>query len=68
MKVFEFESPIDDKGNLKIPDHLIKIAPKNKNVRTMIFIEEEDKLWENLVREQFFAGYSDSDSIYDSET
>jgi len=67
MKVFEFESSIDDKGNLKIPHHLINIVPKNKNLRAMIFIEEDDKLWKNLVKEQFFAGYYSSDSIYDSE-
>jgi len=67
MKAYEFESSVDEKGNLKLPQKLINIIPKNKNLRTIVLIEEEDNLWNGLVKEQFFSGYSDSDSIYDSE-
>jgi hypothetical protein len=67
MRAYEFESSVDDKGYMKLPLQLIKLIPKNKNLRAMLFIEDEDNLWKGLVKEQFFAGYSDSDSIYDSE-
>ncbi len=67
MQAYEFESSVDEKGYMKLPPQLINLIPKNKNLRTMVFIEDEDNLWKSLVKEQFFAGYSDLDSIYDSE-
>ena len=67
MKAYEFESAVDDKGYLKLPIQLMNLLPKNKNLRAMIFIEDEDNLWNGLIKEQFLAGYSDSDAIYDLE-
>jgi len=66
MQAYEFESSVDENGYMKLPARLINLIPKNKNIRTMVFIDDEDNLWKGLIKEQFFAGYSDSDSIYDS--
>ena len=67
MRAYEFESSVDEKGYMKLPLQLINLIPKNKNLRAMVFIEDEDNLWKGFVREQFIAGYADSDAIYDSE-
>jgi len=67
MKVYEFESSLDERGYIKLPAQLINLIPKNKNLRAMVFVEDEDNLWKGLVREQFLNGYADSDSIYDLE-
>ncbi len=69
MKAIEFKA--------KMKNHLIRV-PKNisanlsedKEVRVIVLLDEfeenEDSNFKKLTKEQFLAGYSDSDAIYDS--
>ncbi len=39
---------------------------KMKTMQAIEFLEEDgEKAWSNLAAEQFFAGYAESDTIYD---
>ncbi len=70
IKALEFSSRVID-NQIQIP---VKIESEiklnnNKNVRVIVLIEEplieEDDSFKFLAQEQFFNGYSSSDSIYD---
>lgn len=72
MIALEFKSRIKN-NRIKIPSGIqskIKSDPE-KDVRVILFLEETDaKLEENEFKQaavsDFFKGYSESDSIYDS--
>ncbi len=72
MIAFEFKSRIKN-NRIKIPSGIqskIKSDPE-KDVRVILFLEEADGLIEDNEFNQaavsdFFKGYSESDSIYDS--
>ncbi|MBF0231281.1 MAG: hypothetical protein HQK63_17085 [Desulfamplus sp.] len=66
MKAYKCYASIMADGQLSIP---LKIANKLKTptkIRVMIFVEEEDTEWNDFTMTQFFNGYSEEDSIYDS--
>ncbi|MBF0389531.1 MAG: hypothetical protein HQK71_05435 [Desulfamplus sp.] len=66
MKAYECYASIMADGQLSIP---LKIANKLKTptkIRVMIFVEDEDTEWNDFTMTQFFNGYSEEDSIYDS--
>lgn len=69
MKAVEFNSRLKNKS-IEIPDKLSSELPGDKNVRVIILYEEQADNQENdfkfLAKDQFLAGYSDSDSIYDN--
>ena len=69
MKAVEFKSKLKNK-TLEIPDSLSSELSGEKEIRVIVLNEEEnqgEKDFQNLVREQFLSGYSESDSIYDDE-
>ena len=70
MKAVEFKSQLKNK-TIQIPDSLSSELSGGKEIRVIVLYEEEENQGEtdfqNLVREQFLAGYSESDSIYDDE-
>jgi hypothetical protein len=43
-------------------------TPKHEAVRVMVLLpeNEEEADWKNLAAEQFLAGYSEGDAIYDA--
>ena len=58
-------------GKLEIPEDLLASLPRGQSLRVIILIPEapdsdESALWARLTSEQFFAGYSESDSVYDT--
>ncbi|MEQ8172623.1 MAG: hypothetical protein ABRQ38_27315 [Candidatus Eremiobacterota bacterium] len=70
MKAYELPAQITSDGKIDIPDRLLTLLPKKDMIRVIILVEEpsdieENSLWPRFTSEQFFSGYSDSDSIYD---
>ncbi|MBS3776707.1 MAG: hypothetical protein KGY70_16035 [Bacteroidales bacterium] len=70
MKAFEFKSKLKNKSII-VPDNLSSKLSGKKEIRVIILYEEEENQdendFQNIAREQFLAGYSESDSIYDDE-
>jgi hypothetical protein len=69
MKAVEFKSKLKNK-TIEIPDSLSSELSGEKEIRVIVLYEEENQVekdFQNLVREQFLSGYSESDSIYDDE-
>ena len=70
MKAVEFKSKLKNK-TIEVPESLSTELSGEKEIRVIVLYEEEEnqdgKNFQNLAREQFLAGYSESDSIYDDE-
>ena len=69
MKAVEFKARMKNKL-IRVPDNLSSELSEDKDVRVIVLLEEIENQEENdfmtLSKEQFVAGYSDSDSIYDN--
>lgn len=70
MKAYEFPIKVTPGGKLELPDALLNLLPVNQVVRVIVLISEptdmeEQAAWSRLTAEQFFAGYSKADAIYD---
>ena len=69
MIAYEFPTQISPEGTLELPNHLLERVPKDQAVRVIILIseptEDENVAWSRLSAEQFLAGYTDADAIYD---
>jgi hypothetical protein len=70
MKAYEFPTKLTSDGKLELPDKLLKLLPDNQIIRIIILISEptdmeEQSAWPHLTAEQFLAGYSEADSVYD---
>jgi hypothetical protein len=72
MRAIEFTTKLKN-HSIPVPENIEKQmkSSKNKDVRVLILIEEpeasEEQEFQNIAREQFLKGYSDSDSIYDKQ-
>ena len=70
MKAYEFPTKLTSDGKLELPDKLLELLPDNQIIRVIILISEptdmeEQSAWSRLTAEQFLAGYSEADSVYD---
>jgi len=71
MKAIEFSTKIID-NQILIPQNYKPFIYSNedKYIRVIVLVEESDEYEESaflaMAREEFFNGYSESDSIYDS--
>jgi hypothetical protein len=70
MRAYEFPIKVTPDGKLELPGALLKLLPDNQVVRVIILIsepmdKEEQADWSRLTVEQFFAGYSEADAVYD---
>jgi hypothetical protein len=70
MRAYEFPIKVTPDGKLELPGALLKLLPDNQVVRVIILIsestdKEEQAAWSRLTKEQFFAGYSEADAVYD---
>ncbi len=70
MKAYEIPIKVTKEGKIESLDALLELLPRNQVVRVIILIPEpteaeEDAVWSRLTAEQFLAGYSETDSIYD---
>ncbi len=69
MKAVEFKAKMKNRL-IKVPKNISDNLSEDKEVRVILLLEEiekhEDNSFRKLSKDQFLAGYSDSDSIYDS--
>ncbi len=70
MKAYEFPVQVSVEGTLELPKVLSEILPRGEVVRLILLVSEpndlyEQKEWAYLTAKEFFAGYADSDAIYD---
>ena len=70
MKAYEFTCKVTSKGKLELPEALTKFLPANQVVRVIVLLNEpteseDEEAWTRLTAEQFFAGYSEADTVYD---
>jgi len=71
MKAYELPVKVTPDGNLDLPDALMKMLTRSQIVRVIILVNEpmdieEQSAWSRLTAEQFLAGYSEGDAIYDN--
>ncbi|HEY6342124.1 MAG TPA: hypothetical protein VIY49_11580 [Bryobacteraceae bacterium] len=68
MKTLEFQTTLADDSSLKVPKGIAEQIPREEVVRVIVVLPEnrEEADWRQLAAEQFLAGYSDIDAIYDS--
>jgi len=69
MKAYELPIKVTPEGKLELPETLSALLPREQVVRVIILVPEptdaeEQAAWSHLTAEQFFAGYSEADSIY----
>lgn len=69
MKAIECPVQVTPEGKVEIPPVFLKQLPVNQSLRAIILVGEEegedDAAWGLLAAQQFAAGYSESDAIYD---
>jgi hypothetical protein len=70
MKAYEIPIKVTKEGKIELLDALLELLPREQVVRVIILVPEptdaeEQAAWSRLTAEQFFAGYSKADSIYD---
>jgi hypothetical protein len=76
MRAYEFPAKVTATGNLEVPTALLDLLSADQTVRVIVLVEEpsdagrmsaeeEDAAWERLGDEEFLAGYSEADAVYD---
>ena len=68
MKAYEFPSTVTRDGKLEVPTDIAGMLPRGQPVRLIVLVYEpgeEDADWQTITAEQFLAGYSEADAIYD---
>jgi hypothetical protein len=73
MKAIEFEATLNPDDSLGVPEEVARQLPREQKLQVIVLVpqspaddETDANEWGKLAREQFVAGYSDGDSIYDS--
>jgi hypothetical protein len=70
MKAYESTATIGPEGKLCLPESVAKLLPVGRAARVIILVPDrsdlnEEEAWNLMAREQFLAGYAESDAIYD---
>ena len=69
MKAYEFPAKVTSDGTLELPDQLRHLGTSEHSVRVILLVDEfqdeEEENWSHFTAEQFLAGYSEDDAIYD---
>jgi len=70
MKAYEFPITITEEGKVDVPSAIAEILPRGRTIRAIFLVDEtseadESEDWARLTSEQFLAGYSEADEIYD---
>jgi hypothetical protein len=69
MKALEFTSSLNADDTLTVPSVVAQqVRSLGLPLRVLLLVAESEERdsWEQLTAEQFFAGYSDADKVYDS--
>ena len=72
MKAYEFPARVATDRTIHVPDSLLALLPSGQLVRVLILVNEpkdpeEEASWSQLTTEQFAAGYSATDAVYDRD-
>ena len=70
MKAYESSVKVTLEGRLELPKALLASLPRDQVVRVIVLVpepadSEQDAAWRRLTAEQFLAGYSETDAVYD---
>jgi len=71
MEAYEFQTKIMPDGKIEVPGAFFKKLKRTQVVRVIVLINEpleinpEEQTWKRLTEEQFLAGYSEDDAVYD---
>ena len=70
MKAYEIPIKVTEESKTGLLETLLELLPRDQVVRVIILVPEptdaeEQAAWSRLTAEQFLAGYSEADSIYD---
>ncbi|WP_035992099.1 hypothetical protein [Leptolyngbya sp. KIOST-1] len=71
MKAYEFAGEVMADGQLKLPESALVQLAGHRAVRVIVLVQdpsedEEAAEWNTMAAEQFLAGYSKADAIYDT--
>jgi hypothetical protein len=70
MIAYEFAAQVTHQGQIELPPPLLKALSGDQRVRVIVLVDEatnaqEEAVWSRFTAEQFLAGYSEADAIYD---
>jgi hypothetical protein len=68
MRVLEFQAHLNPDHTLTVPPSIAQEIQGQQAVRVVLLVQDKDdenQSWAALSTEQFLAGYSDGDAIYD---
>ncbi len=71
MRAYEFPTKINQDGSIELPDGLKAMLPADRSVRVILLVDEttdDQTQWDQLTAEQFLAGYTEADAIYDQHS
>ncbi len=71
MKAYEFAGEVMADGQLKLPESALAQLAGHHAVRVIVLMQdlpegEEETEWQAIAAEQFLAGYSEADAIYNT--
>jgi hypothetical protein len=71
MKAYEFAGEVMADGQLKLPESALAQLAGHHAVKVIVLVKdlpegEEETEWNAMAAEQFLAGYSEADAIYDA--
>ena len=72
MPACEVPARLSEEGRLELPDEIVAQLPRERALRLIVLAPEpgdgeDDDAWGRLAAEQFVAGYSEADAIYEKE-
>jgi hypothetical protein len=67
MRKIEFETELQDKPFLTVPEEVAAQLPKSGHAKVILLVTEdaEDGEWQAAAYEQFMREHSSEDSVYD---
>ena len=70
MKAYEFAGEVMADGQLKLPESASAQLAGHHAVKVIVLVQdtldEEEAEWRAMAAEQFLAGYSEADAVYDT--
>jgi hypothetical protein len=70
MKAYEFALRLNEQGTVELPPQVKAAIEAGAQAKLIVLVEEfedEEKAWEEMAAREFFKGYSQADSIYDTD-
>ena len=65
MRQIEFDTELQDKPFLAVPQEVAAQLPKSGHAKVILLVDAEDEEWQTAAYEQFMRENSSEDSVYD---